>query len=148
MEIGRDNNGAIVGVSDARNLLETLPNKFRNAMGIAADVDIMKENGKHFLCVIVKPHPYPISCNGKYYYRSGSTTQELTGSALDEFMLRKQGKTWDGVPVPHVAVVDFESDAFKVFRKKAIESTRMTEKDLKMSDEAMLERTFAGKMDD
>jgi len=63
----------------------------------------------------------------------------LTGNALDEFMLRKQGKTWDGVPVPHVAVHDFESDAFKIFRKKAIESTRMTEKDLKMSDEAMLD---------
>ena len=48
MEIGRDNNGAVVGVSDARKLLETLPNKFRNAMGIAADVDIMEKNSKHF----------------------------------------------------------------------------------------------------
>jgi len=34
---------------------------------------------------------------------SGGTTQELTGNALDEFILRKQGKTWNGVPVPHAA---------------------------------------------
>jgi predicted HTH transcriptional regulator len=35
------------------------------------------------------------SCNGKYYARSGSTTHELSGNALDEFMLRKQGRAWD-----------------------------------------------------
>jgi ATP-dependent DNA helicase RecG len=139
IELGRSDKGEIIGIPDARKMLEVLPSKFRNSMGIVADVDLADENGKQFLCVTVKPHPYPISCNGKYYYRSGSTAQELTGNALDEFMLRKQGKTWDGVPVPHVAVSDFESDAFKIFRKKAIESTRMKEKDLQISNEAMLD---------
>jgi ATP-dependent DNA helicase RecG len=139
IEIGRTDKGEMIGISDARKLLEALPSKFRSSMGIVADVDLVEENGKQFLRVTVKAHPYPISCNGKYYYRSGSTTQELTGNALDEFLLRKQGKTWDGVPVPHVAVSDFESDAFKIFRKKAVESTRMTEKDLQMSDEALLD---------
>ncbi|MDR2043661.1 MAG: putative DNA binding domain-containing protein [Clostridium sp.] len=139
IEIGRTDKGVMVGVPDARKLLETLPNKLRNSMGVVADIDLAEENGNQFLRVSVKPYPYPISCNGKYYYRSGSTTQELTGNALDEFLLRKQGKTWDGVPVPRVAVRDFESDAFKIFRKKAIESTRMTEKDLQMSDEVLLD---------
>jgi ATP-dependent DNA helicase RecG len=139
IEIGRNDKGEPIGVFDARKLLETLPSKFRSSMGIVADVGLAEESGKQYLQVTVKPYPYPISCNGKYYYRSGSTTQELTAGALDEFLLRKQGKTWDGVPVPHVAVSDFESDAFKIFRKKAVESTRMTEKDLQMSDEALLD---------
>ena len=69
---------------------------------------------------------------------SGSTTQELTGSALDEFMLRKQGKTWDGVPVPYVKFDDFESDAFKVFRRKAVASARLTAQDLEITDEMLL----------
>jgi len=81
-------------------------------MGIVADVDIIEENGRQYIKISIKQHPFPISYRGRYYYRSGSTTQELTGSALDEFMLRKQGKTWDGVPVPYVSVADFESDAF------------------------------------
>ena len=32
------------------------------------------------------------------------------------------GKTWDGVPVPHLKLDDFESDAFKAFRRKAVAS--------------------------
>jgi ATP-dependent DNA helicase RecG len=81
---------------------------------------------------------FPISCNGKYYIRSGSTTQELSGASLDQFMLRKLGKTWDDVPVPYVKIEDFESDAFKIFRKKAIASGRMTTKDLEITDEMLL----------
>ena len=45
-------------------------------------------------------YPSPISYRGHYYQRSGSTLQELKGAALDRFLLRKQGRTWDGVPVP------------------------------------------------
>lgn len=42
-------------------------------------------------------NPYPISYKGQYHYRSGSTKQELKRAALDKFLLRKQGKHWDGV---------------------------------------------------
>jgi ATP-dependent DNA helicase RecG len=64
--------------------------------------------------------------------------QELTGTSLDEFMLRTLGKTWDGVPIPYVSFGDFESDAFKAFRRKAIGSARLTAQDLEISDEMLL----------
>jgi len=99
---------------------------------------LKESDGKHYIAISVKPYTFPISCNGKYYYRSGSTTQELLGASLDEFMLRKQGRTWDAVPVPHVRFEDFERNAFKVFRKKAIASGRMTTKDLDITDEMLL----------
>jgi ATP-dependent DNA helicase RecG len=54
-------------------------------------------------------------------------------------MLRTLGKTWDGVPVPYVKFEDFESDAFKAFRKMAVGSSRMTEADLRISDEMLLD---------
>jgi len=139
LDVGRNNDGVVVGIPDARKLLEDLPNKLRNAMGIIADIDLRSEDNKRYISIAVKPYPYPISYHGRYYYRSGSTTQELTGNALDEFMLRKQGKTWDGVPIPQVKVSDFESDAFKIFRRKAIESTRLKESDVQISDEALLD---------
>jgi len=139
LEVGRNDKGEIVGVSDIARLLEDLPNKIKNAMAIIANVNAIESNGKHYVVITVGAYPFPISYHGVYYIRSGSTTQELTGSALDEFMLRKQGKTWDGVPVPYVAYSDFERDAFKVFRRKATDSTRLTKQDLEISDEKLLD---------
>ena len=57
---------------------------------------------------------------------------------MDEFLLRKQGKTWDGVPVPFVREGEFERDSFHYFRRKAVESTRLSPDDLNISDEALL----------
>jgi len=140
LEIGRNDDGVVVGLDDSEieRLLDVLPNKIRNATGVLADVDIQSEDGKQYVVITVKPYPSPVTYRGRYYYRSGSTKQELTGSALDEFMLRKQGKTWDGVPVPYVKESEFNRDAFMLFRKKAIESTRLTEADLEIDDAALL----------
>ena len=139
LEIGRIDSGEIVGIADSAKLLENLPNKIKNAMAIVADFAAHDSDGKEYITITVGAYPFPISYHGAYYIRSGSTTQELTGSALDEFMLRKQGKTWDGVPVPYVEFGDFESDAFKVFRRKAIGSTRLNKKDLEITDEKLLD---------
>jgi len=138
LEIGRNDKGVVVGLSDVKKLLEDIPNKIRSAMGIVADVELRDDGDKQYIAISVNAFHFPISCNGKYYYRSGSTTQELSGATLDEFMLRKLGKTWDDVPVPYVKFDDFESDAFKVFRRKAIASGRMTAKDLEITDEMLL----------
>ena len=139
LEIGRDDNGSVVGLTDAAKLLEMLPNRIRNATGILADIDIHDKDGRQYISIKVKPYPAPVTYHGRYYYRSGSTNQELTGNALDEFMLRKQGKTWDGVPVPYVADSDLERDAFRFFRKKALESTRLSKEDLEIDDAALLQ---------
>jgi len=138
LHIGRNDRGEVVGLAKPEKLLENIPNKIRSSMGIICDVDLAEEDGKRYITITVPPHPHPISHHGKHYIRSGSTTQELTGSALDEFILRKQGKTWDGVPVPYVAFSDFESDAFKAFRRMSVESGRLAARDLSITDEMLL----------
>jgi len=138
LEIGRNDKGEIIGVSKAKKLLEDLPNKIRSATGIIPAVDLLNADGREYILITVKSYTFPISYNGKYYLRSGSTTQELSGSELDEFMLRTQGKTWDGVPVPYVKIDDFEKDAFKAFRWKAVANGRLTAQDLDISDEMLL----------
>ncbi len=117
LEIGRDDKGIVVGLHDAERLLEELPNKIRTTMGIVADVNLCREDSMEYIAIDVMAHPNAISYRGKYYLRSGSTNQELTGFALDELILRKYGRTWDSTPVPHVKVSDFYHDAFDVFRK-------------------------------
>jgi len=139
LEIGKDDNGTVVGVVDARKLLEDIPNKINNAMAIVATVDLRTDDGLNYLVITVEPYSYPISYHGKYYIRSGATNRELTGHALDEFMLRKQGKTWDGVPVPYVHVNDLDPMGFRYFRRNALSSARLTDEDLDISDAALVD---------
>jgi ATP-dependent DNA helicase RecG len=92
--IGKDDNGKVVNVAESKKLMDDIPNKVRNAMGIAVEVNLHEEKGSHVIEIITPPYSVPISLRGRYYYRSGSTKQELTGASLNEFLLKKLGKTW------------------------------------------------------
>jgi len=137
--IGRNDAGEVVGISDAYQLLETLPNKVRDLLGILVDVNLHEDSGKQFLEIVVEPYPYPISYKGQYHYRSGSTKQELKGAALDRFLLKKQGRHWDGVPIPGFAVADCSQVALQFFKTRAAKSGRVDEDVLQDSDVALLE---------
>jgi hypothetical protein len=50
---------------------------------------LKNEDGKDFIEIDVKPYDVLISYQGKYYYRSGSTKQELKGNALNNLLLKK-----------------------------------------------------------
>jgi len=54
---------------------------------------------------------------GRYYYRSGSTKQELIGASLNEFLLKKSGKTWDDVIEPRATFDDVYESTFSAFLK-------------------------------
>ena len=117
--VGVKDNGDVCGVQDAKKLMEDIPNKVRDMMGILVDVNLKEKGGKQYLEIVTEVYPYPVSFRGKYYQRSGATNQELKGAALDRFMLRKQGKTWDGVPVPYLKAEDLDNATFDLFRKYA-----------------------------
>lgn len=132
--IGKDDDGNVVGINNSRQLLEKLPNKITDMMGIIVDVNLKFEGELEFLEIIVDKYPSLISFRGKYYYRSGSTMREITGKELDKAMLKSQGKTWDGVPFPRIKIEDLKQDAIKLFKKKAVERGRLTEEAVRVSD--------------
>lgn len=136
--IGKDDNGSVVGVNNAKKLLEDLPNKITTVLGIVAEVNLHETEQGDYIEIVVEPQPNPVSCKGEYHYRSGSTKQELKGAALDKFLLGKQGKHWDGVPVPHVTVTDLKQETFDFFRKKGVKSNRISEDVLTDSNELLL----------
>ncbi len=138
--IGRDDRGVAVGVKDAGRLLEEIPNKVRDLLGIMVEVNLRAEAGKDVVEIVVEPYPNPVSYKGEYYYRSGSTNQMLKGAALDRFLLRKHGRTWDGVPLPGVTLADLDSEALKEFRKLAERSQRLPEAVLEEPDQNLLEK--------
>jgi ATP-dependent DNA helicase RecG len=95
--IGVDDNGNIKVLEEStlRDLLETLPNKINNKLSIIASINEKEENNNKYIEIVVEPYTVPISYNGKYYIRSGSTTHELNGNSLAQFLQSKTGKTWD-----------------------------------------------------
>lgn len=137
--IGKDDKGRIVGLKNAKKLLEDIPNKVRDILGIIIDVNLYETDNGEYLDVIVEAHPYPVNYKGQYHYRSGSTKQELKGNALDNFLLQKKGKRWDGVPVPKVSTRDLKPATFTHFRKKAVKAQRIEEDVLTDSDDLLLE---------
>ena len=106
-----DDNGNVIGINNARDLLERIPNKITDIMGIIADVNLLHEGELEYIEIIVEKYPSLISFRGKYYYRSGSTMREITGKELERTLLKTQGRTWDGVPLPKLSVTDLKQDA-------------------------------------
>lgn len=137
--IGKDDDGNVVGINNSRQLLEKLPNKITDMMGIIVDVNLKFEGELEYLEIIVDKYPSLISFRGKYYFRSGSTMREITGKELDKAMLKSQGKIWDGVPLPRIKIEDLKQDAIKLFKKKAVERGRLTEEAVRVSDIILLE---------
>lgn len=77
--IGTDDHGVVIGVTDSKKLLEDIPNKVRDILGIIVDVNLLTEDGKDYIETCVNPSSYPVNFKGEYHYRSGSTKQLLRG---------------------------------------------------------------------
>ncbi len=85
----------VLGVENLDELLEKLPNKINNRLGLLVDVLSEVLASKNIIKISVDKTYAPVSFNGKFYKRSGSNTIELNGSNLTNFLLKKYGKTWD-----------------------------------------------------
>jgi predicted HTH transcriptional regulator len=75
--IGINDKGEVTGVSKSKKMMDDIPNKIVSFLGIVADVNLLEKNSKKYIEIIISPSSVPISYKGSYYYRSGSTKQEL-----------------------------------------------------------------------
>jgi ATP-dependent DNA helicase RecG len=125
--IGIDDNGKVVGLPEVQKLMEDIPNKIINYLGIVADVNLLESEGKKYLEIIVSTSSVPISYKGTFYYRTGSTKQELKGNALHQFLLKRLGRKWDDLPCENATLEDIDYDAIRYFFKKASISKRLAE---------------------
>lgn len=123
--IGKNDNGEVVGIDNFKRLMDDIPNKIQTHLGIICDVNLHDFEEKYYIEIDVKPYDVPISYQGKYHYRSGSTKQELKGNALNEFLLKKAGKTWDDVIESRANISDIDTLAIEAFKKGATTSKRL-----------------------
>ncbi len=123
--IGKNDKGKVVGINNFKRLMNDIPNKIQTHLGIICDVDLKEFDNKYYIEIGVKPYDVPISYQGKYHYRSGSTKQELKGNSLNKFLLKKSGKTWDDVIEPRANISDIDGVAIEAFKKGATTSKRL-----------------------
>ena len=136
--VGVDDSGEVCGVGNSKRLCEDIPNKILHAMGLICAVNLYEDHGNDYLQIVVEKYPFPVSYHGKYYKRSGSTTQEVTGLELDRMILAVQGRTWDSVPVPYVKAEDLDRDSIKLFKRMALDHNRLDRESLEVSDEVLM----------
>ena len=117
--IGLDDDSKVIGIKDTKNILETLPNKINNKLGLIVNILLKNENEKNYLEVIVQKSYAPISYNGKFYQRSGSNTIELNGGNLTNFLLKKYGKTWDDVFEESFTLDEIDLNTIQKFKNLA-----------------------------
>ncbi len=138
--IGINDTGDIVGVKNIKKLMEDIPNKIQIGLGIVADVNKHTKNGLDYIEIKVQPSSFPISYHGEFHYRSGATKQLLTGIALSQFIMRKTGFHWEDVTVDNITVDDLDDESFKIFRREALRSKRMTKEELNISNGELLSK--------
>ncbi len=65
--IGVDDSGKAVGLNNAKKLLEDLPNKVRDVLGILVDVNLLNRDDQQVLEIRVAASPNAISYKGVYH---------------------------------------------------------------------------------
>ena len=136
--IGIDDNQQVVGVADTKRLMEDIPNKIVNYLDIVADVNLLHKEDKDYIEIAVQPCNLPIAYHGIYHYRSGSTKQELKGAALQQFLLRKMGHSWDDIENERATLDDIDRQAIDFSLRKAVDAGRMPVDSLNETTEKVL----------
>lgn len=123
--IGINDQREVVGIARSKELMEQLPNMISMTMGIMANIDLHQEEEKEYITIHVSEQSMPIAYKGKYYYRTGSTLQEFTGIALQDFMMKKMNLTWDAQIIEQATIDDIDPEAISYFVRQGIQSKRL-----------------------
>ena len=113
--IGIKDNGEVIGVNKSKKLLEDIPNKVVQLLGITVDIALEKKRGKDIAEIIIQQSMVPVSYHGRFYIRSGSTVQELQGRKLRDFILRKDNVYWDSVVMQDAVFDDLDERLIRYF---------------------------------
>ncbi|MCD4817342.1 MAG: putative DNA binding domain-containing protein [Candidatus Cloacimonetes bacterium] len=117
--LGKKDSGEIIGLKNYKKLLEDIPNKIVNMLGVYPEVNHFIKDDKDIIEIKIEKYQASVSYKGKFYIRSGSTTQELNGISLHNFLLKKSGKTWDELTEDDISLEDLDLLTIEKFKNLA-----------------------------
>jgi len=117
MVIGKDDDGNVKGILNSPELLEILPNKIVQKLNIHPLVKYIETDGLATIEIVVEAYNYAVSYNGKYYIRTGSTTQELADRELQRFLLARNKQTWESCVVDEATLEDIDFETVERFKR-------------------------------
>ena len=126
---GNEDDGSIAKLDNVQVLMENLPNKIHSNLGFYAEVNSHTDDvtGWKFIAIVVEPQDEAISYEGKYYIRSGSTTQELRGHELLRFLKSRMDIRWEERPRPEANLDDIDDEAIKYFVDRGVKAENLDE---------------------
>ena len=65
--IGTRDDGTVIGVSNSKKLLEDIPNKIQNKLGIMVDVNLLTEGELDYIEIFVNRWSFRVNYNGDYH---------------------------------------------------------------------------------
>lgn len=80
--LGIDDEGKILGIKNSKKMLEDIPNKINNHLGIIPKVTLNSSDGKEIISIEIPSASSQVSYKSKFYVRSGSTNQELNNRQI------------------------------------------------------------------
>ena len=108
-----------IGVTHLHQLLEDILNKIVTILGIVPSVSHIERDGKDIIEIDIEQSNIPISYKGTFYMRSGATNQELRGLALQQFLMKKFGRSWEDMPCYGATIDDIDPEALGIRLSKS-----------------------------
>ncbi len=118
--LGIDDSGKIIGIKNSKKLLEDIPNKVKNILGLIPSVKLENKGGKDIIIIEIEHSYAPISYEGKFFIRSGTTTLELRNKELTRFLISKSGRDWDGYIEEKATISDINIESIEKFKAIAV----------------------------
>lgn len=115
--IGVNDEKQVIGLPDAKKLMEDIPNKIVNYLGIVEDVNLLTEGEKEYIEIVVTPSSMPVA---------GATLNDIDRQAIDYF-LRK------GIEVGRIS-----GDAYTSSTKAVLRSLNLITEEGQLKQAALL----------
>lgn len=132
---GVSDDGIIVGFDCSDEPVRKITNKIMDKMGIHPSVKCFEWEGEKILRIKIEKSTNPISYNGKYYKRVGTTTIGMLGEELKEFFIR--GTNWDGLTGDY-RLEEIDEAAVNMFLRIAVKRERLLDYDTDDLSEILL----------
>ncbi len=87
--IGVDNSGNVIGIKNYQKLMEDLPNKISNILGILVEVNLLSENDNFYLEIKIEPYSNPISYQGRFLFQKWKYNSRIKRKCSRKIIIEK-----------------------------------------------------------